>query len=74
MDNKKLNDSELEQVNGGEAVMPVIFCGTKQDDSQQLITAGFFHAKCSCGHRFPLPLTKMGTQVTCPECGKVFTA
>ena len=73
MDNKKLNDSELEQVNGGEAVMPVIFCGTKEEDFQ-VLTTGFFHANCSCGHRFPLPLIERGRQVTCPECGKVFTA
>ena len=39
MDNKKLNEQELEQVSGGQNVIPVIFAGTKEVDEQ--IIGGF---------------------------------
>ena len=75
MDNKKLNDSELEQVSGGQDVMPVIFASTKEVD-EQMMKVGYIKAVCpnpSCQFEMHLPPLQAGKQVTCQECGNVFT-
>lgn len=71
MENKNLNEKELEQVNGG-AVLPLL-SGTKETD-EQILSIGYLHANCpSCGFKFPVPQSQQGRQTTCQECGNVFT-
>ena len=75
MDNKKLNEQELEQITGGQNIMPVIFSGTKQDD-EQILNAGYIKVICpnpSCKFEMHLPPIYVGKQVTCAECQTVFT-
>ncbi len=72
MENKNLNEKELEHISGGQAVLPLL-SGTKQTD-EQILGVGYFHATCpSCGFRFPVPQSQQGRQTTCQECGTVFT-
>lgn len=73
MENKKLNDKELENVNGGQAVLPLLSNSDKEEDAQ-MVNAGYIRAECpSCRFKFPLPLSQQGKQVACQECGNVFT-
>lgn len=75
MDNKKLTEQELEQVSGGQAVLPLFSSLDGKEEDFQVLSAGYFHAVCpACGLRFPLPLSQKGKQVTCQECGHVFNA
>lgn len=72
MDNKKLNDGELEEVNGGQAVLPLL---SKEVDEQMLSLGGYLRARCpSCGFELHLPMSQKGKQVECQECHTTFTA
>ena len=71
MDNKKLNEQELEQISGG--VIPVLLMQDKEVD-EQMLTLGGITAHCThCGFEFPVPSSRQGRQVECQSCHEMFT-
>ena len=71
MDNKKLNEQELEQVNGGQAVLPLLSSEAPEADEATLVGASKILLCSGCGQVLHGPDgdQRHGT-VTC-SCGTV---
>lgn len=68
MENKKLNENELENVNGGQAVIPLLSSEENAEGVEKLVGATKRYGHClSCGriHAFP----PIGSGVIQCECG-----
>lgn len=69
MDNKKMKDEALEQVSGGQAVLPLL----SQEETIEMVSANFTRAQCPfCKAKFPVPLSQKGKKINCQECGAEF--
>ena len=75
MENKKvLKDENLEQVNGGQATLPLLSV-ENPDEVPQPVTAEVIRRTCpnkSCGASHIFPKSQEGKPVTCYVCGTVF--
>lgn len=73
MESKKLNEQELEQVTGGQAVLPLLSSEEGEDTS---VVAGFaVKTKCPyCSEMHTVPDIQIGREMTCSACGQSFIA
>lgn len=70
MNEKKLNDNELKDVNGGQAVLPLRSQEQGEDIAPELVGVNRFGRCVGCGNAIAFPPTGHGT-ITCPDCGAV---
>ena len=76
MENKEiLKDENLKQVNGGQAVLPLLSTERPEEVPEQAVTAEVIRRTCpnkSCGASHIFPKSQEGKPVTCSVCGTVF--
>ena len=69
MENKKLNEQELENVSGGQAVLPL---KSNVSDDRMIVGSGITAHCKHCGFSFPVPSSRLGKQVECQSCHEMF--
>ena len=60
MENKKLNDNELENVNGGQAVLPLLSTEELRPCEDNIVGVNRFGICNSCGETVALPASGHG--------------
>ena len=69
MDNKKLNEQELEQVSGGQAVLPLLSSEAPEADEATLVGAGKIILCSGCGQMLNCPAGDKGHGTVTCSCG-----